>query len=236
MRRLIAAAFGVLIAATPAAAQEKPYDIFFGFGSVFPTTAIKNDFDAGWNGTIGGTFYFKPTLGFQAAYMYDHMNGPDKQILVSATPIAAALTNGVIESNHQMHVGTFNLVARSVSDRLINGYFSGGGGVYHRIVQLTSPTVGYTSVCDPYWYVCYPAAVSVDQIIGDRSSTDFGINIGGGVTFGREAKFYIESHYHYVWGKTINPVTAQPVSGGASIPTNMSTSAGYFPIVFGLRF
>jgi hypothetical protein len=27
------------------------------------------------------------------------------------------------------------------------------------------------------------------------SSDDFGINIGGGITFGRAAKFYVESRY-----------------------------------------
>ena len=189
--------------------------------------------DAGWN---DDRHYFKPTVGFQISYMYDHMTGPDKTVLLSATPIAASLTNGIIESNHHMHVGLFDVVFRSNSSRLINGFFSGGGGVYSRTVELTSPAVGYTSVCDPYWYVCYPAAVSVDQIIGDRSSTDFGINLGGGITFGRGAKFYIESHYHYVWGKTISPTTVNPLPSGTTLPTNLSTSAGYFPIVFGLRF
>ena len=78
-------------------------------------------------------------------------------------------------------------------------------GLYHRLIQLTSPAIGYTTFCDPYWYVCYPAAVSVDNILGDRSSNDFGIDFGGGVTFGHEAKFYVETRYHYVWGPTITP-------------------------------
>ena len=79
----------------------------------------------------------------------------------------------------------------------------GGAGIYHRMIQLTSPAVGYTTFCDPFWYVCYPAAVSVDNILGDRSSNDFGIDFGGGMTFGHEAKFYVETRYHYVWGPTI---------------------------------
>ena len=81
---------------------------------------------------------------------------------------------------------------------MANGYFLGGLGIYHRQLQLTSPAVGYTTFCDPYWLVCYPAAVSVDNILGSRSSTDFGINFGGGVTFGHEAKFYVEMRYTYV--------------------------------------
>ena len=102
-----------------------------------------------------------------------------------------------------------------------------GGGIYHRLIQLTTPSIGYTSVCSPYWFVCYPTLVPVDTIIGDRSSNDFGINFGGGVTFGGNAKFYIESRYHYVWGpKVTNPVTSQQAS----------TNAGYFPLTFGVRW
>ena len=171
--------------------------------------------------------------------MYNHMNGPERQILLSATPVAAALTNGVIESNHQMHVGTFDLIYKAQShETAFGGYVLGGGGIYHRIIQLTSPSVGYGTVCDPYWYVCYPAAVSVDQIIGDRSSNDFGINFGGGITFGHEGKFYVESRYHYVWGKTITPqATTLPASTTTTGCANgCTTNASYFPLTFGFRW
>lgn len=45
----------------------------------------------------------------------------------------------------------------------------------------------------------------------DRSANDFGVNFGGGITLGTEARFYIEARYHYVWGP-------------------------YFPLTFGFRF
>ena len=86
---------------------------------------------------------------------------------------------------------------------MVGGYVLGGPGVYHRIVQLTTPSVGLATVCDPYWYVCFPVAVPVDQIVGDRSSTDFGFDVGGGLTLGRTAKFFVEMRYHYVWGLEI---------------------------------
>ena len=94
--------------------------------------------------------------------------------------------------------------------------------------------MGYTTFCDPYWYVCYPALVSVDQIIGDRSSNDFGINIGGGITFGHAAKFYIESRYTYVWGPEIAPNV--PAQGGSTTTQTRTTNAAYFPLTFGIRF
>jgi len=43
--------------------------------------------------------------------------------------------------------------------------------------------------------------------LGER----FGVNFGGGITLGTEARFYIEARYHYVWGP-------------------------YFPLTFGFRF
>lgn len=243
MRRLLMVFFGLLVVAAPAAAQDvKPVDVNFGFGWAFPVSGLKDSFDTGWNGGIGVTFNFNQHVGFQAEYMYTRQGGPDKQITLSATPVlGAATSSGLIESNHQMHIGTFNLVYRpSTNDSAVGGYVLTGGGIYHRIVQLTTPSVGYTSVCDPYWYVCYPALVSVDQIIGDRSSDDFGINIGGGLTFGKEAKFYIESRWHYVWGKKVTP-TASQLPATTDTPVNTcsdgcSTNASYIPLTFGFRW
>ena len=234
MRKLMTAAFAACLLATPAFAQDKPVEVNFGFGWTFPTMDFKNSFDPGWHGTVGVTFLTTPKSGFLVDYTYNKMDGPERTINLVDNPIAGAIaTTGLLESNHQMHVVTFNYLWRSASDSAINGYVLGGGGYYHRIVQVTTPSVGYTTFCDPYWYVCYPSLVSVDQIIGDRSSNDFGINVGGGITFGREAKFYIESRYHYVWGPEIEPTV--PAQGG-SVPASRTTNAAYFPLTFGIRF
>lgn len=236
MRKLLVAVLGVFIAAGSAMAQDKPVEINFGGGWMFPATeGVRADFNAGWNGVIGVAFNVNPKVGILAEYQYSRMNGPDKTINVSTLPIGGVTSTALIESNHQMHTGLFDVIYRvKQKDSIVGGYVLAGGGVYHRMIQLTTPTVGYTSICDPYWYVCYPALVSVDTIIGDRSSNDFGINIGGGVTFGEEAKFYIEARYHYVWGPTIqpavNPLGTTTCSGGCS------TNASYFPLTFGFRF
>ena len=239
VRNLLAASLVFLTLAAPAAAQDyKPVDINIGFGWAFPTADFKNSFDAGWNGSFGATFNINEKVGIMGEYMYTHMNGPDKSILLSATPVLAGTTSGVLQSNHHMHVGLADLVYKiQRSDRYVNGYVLGGGGLYHRVVQVTTPSVGYTTFCDPFWYVCYPTLVSVDQIVGDRSSNDFGVNFGGGITFGHEAKFYVESSYHYVWGQTINPATATPVTtAGANCSGGCTTNAAYFPLTFGVRW
>lgn len=238
MRKLLATFFVVLAAAAPATAQDyKPVDVNFGFGWTFPTSGFKDSFDAGWNGTFGLTFNINEHVGLQAEYVYGRMSGPERTISLTATPVAAAVTNGILESNQQLHVGSFNLVYRDQSkSHPIGGYFLGGAGIYHRIIQLTSPSVGYTTFCDPYWYVCYPAAVSIDTIIGDRSSNDFGVDVGGGITFGHEAKFYIESRYHYVWGPTITGAATAGTTATTTCSGGCSSNASYFPLTFGVRW
>jgi hypothetical protein len=219
--------------ATPAFAQDKPVEVNFGFGWTFPTMDFKESFDPGWHGTVGVAFFGGSKVGFLVDYTYNKMGGPERFINVVSNPIVGApTTSELIEANHQVHATTFNAIWRSATDSAINGYLLGGGGWYHRVVQITTPAVGYTTFCDPYWYVCYPSLVAVDQVIGDRSSNDFGINIGGGITFGREARFYIESRYHYVWGPEIAP--AVPSQGGET--PSVTTNAAYFPLTFGIRF
>jgi opacity protein-like surface antigen len=129
-----------------------------------------------------------------------------------------------------MHAGVFDLVGRTHNtSSMMNFYGLAGGGIYHRIIQLTSPAVGYTTICDPYWLVCYPAAVSVDNILGSRSSNDFGFNFGGGVEFGHEAKFFVEARYTYVMGPSVTPPAGVTVA-------NTSSNVSYFPLMFGVKF
>jgi opacity protein-like surface antigen len=238
MRKLLVAGFILLIAAAPAMAQdERPVTVNLGGGAAFPVSGLRDSFNTGFNGAIGATFNFTPRLGFQGEYQYDWMPGPDKTIDVSNVPGGVATSTGLLESHHKMHVGDFNLVyTPDTHGGAFGGYVLGGLGVYHRTIAVTTPSVGFATVCDPYWLVCYPAAVEVDRIVGDRSSTDFGIDFGGGVTFGHAAKFYVEMRYHYVWGPK---VPGQIRNGDGTLSPSgetFSTNAQYFPLTFGVRF
>jgi hypothetical protein len=238
MRNLLASVFVVLVTAAPAIAQdERPVSFSLGGGALFPTGGLNDSFNAGWNGGLGVTFNITPTWGVQGEYNYHWMPGPEREINISPTPNGSPTTIGLLESNHHMHAGTFNLVNRinPGRDRKIGGYLLAGGGIFHRTVQITSPSVGYTTYCDPYWYVCYPALVEVDRIVGDRSSNDFGMNFGGGVTFGTDVKFFVETRYTYVWGKDVVP-SAGVLPASTTTPTSLSTSASYMPLNFGVRW
>src|SRR6266850_441353 len=98
MRKLLTAFFVTLVAAAPASAQDyKPVDVNIGFGWTFPESNFKKSFDAGWNGTIGATFNVNQHFSMLAEYIYTRMDGPQKTISLTATPVAAAVTNGLIE-------------------------------------------------------------------------------------------------------------------------------------------
>ena len=112
MRKLVTACFVILAAAAPALAQDKPVDFNIGFGPTFPTGGFGESFDTGWNGTFGVTFNINENFGIQGEYIYTRMNGPEKLINVSATPGGIG-SDQLIESNHQMHIGSFNAVYKS---------------------------------------------------------------------------------------------------------------------------
>ena len=60
----------------------------------------------------------------------------------------------------------------------------------------------------------------VENILGERSSTDFGINVGGGVNFqvGETAAIYVEARYHYIWGPEVtDPRTEHHADGERAV-------------------
>jgi len=65
----------------------------------------------------------------------------------------------------------------------------------------------------------------VDNIVGERSSTDFGMDFGGGVSF---SGIYAEVRYHYIWGPTITTP-----GGGTS---TQKANGQFLQTTFGIRF
>jgi opacity protein-like surface antigen len=230
MKKLVFGAFLVtLVAAAPARAQgEGPVHFNIGGGFTMPVSDVSERFGTGGGFNIGMTLEPTPVFGIQVEYGYNNLAGQETEVPLSATPFAAALTNGVIESHHSMHYIDFNGVVKPSGESLLKPYAIGGFGMYYRSVSLTTPDVGFTTWCDPYWYVCYPTAVEIDRVVGDRSSWDPGINLGGGVSFalGEEAVFYVETRWHYMWGPEF--------TDGEGVV--QKANGQYFPVTFGFRF
>ncbi len=223
----------IAFAATPALAQDKKFDVNIGGGFTATTGEMHNHLGNGGNFVIGATFHVNEHLGIQAEYGYTPVGS--KEVPVPSFPAVPGNTVPV-SAGHHMHQGTFNAITRfGASDAAIRPYAIGGVGVYNRVVQLTSPGTGLVTVCDPWWYVCYPVAVPVTNILGERSTTDFGINVGGGFGFrlGDHAVAYFEARYHYIWGPKASSFVQGALPAGF---VDKNANGQYFPVTFGIRF
>jgi opacity protein-like surface antigen len=230
MKKVLFGAFlAILAAATPARAQgDHPVHVNLGGGFTMPVSDVAERFSTGGSFTIGLIMEPTPVFGVQVEYAYNGLAGEDKVIAVAPTPVAIANGTALIESHHNMQYINFNGILRSSSAHAVSPYAIGGAGMYYRSVSLTTPDIGFATYCDPYWYVCYPTAVEIDRIIGDRSGWDPGINLGAGVTFkiGDEAMFYVETRWHYMWGPSFTDRDGN----------ELKANGQYFPVTFGFRF
>ena len=221
--RLLASILFLMIfaAAVPALAQEKPVTFNIGVGPIMPQGDTGDRFDTGVTFPIGVTFNINENVGIQGEY----------SVLVGWVGRKEPSLNKTVTACYSSPTTPCMLAPPTSSSRLRRRAASAATGslasaCHHRSVELTTPAVGLVTVCDPWRYVCYPAAVPVDQVIGSRSTTDFGINFGGAITF---AAFFVEVRYHYVWGPEIDIPAAL---GGGSVKAN----GHYLPIIFGVRF
>ena len=138
------------------AAAQDPVEFHIGAGVAFPVGDVADSFDTGWNFATGLDLQRQRGRGLPwASTSTSASAGRTGCSTTRITPQAGDRI--LIESNHQMNVGDFNVVLRAGGTSGVRGYLVAGPGVYWRKVQLTTPSVGFITVCDPYWYVCYPA-------------------------------------------------------------------------------
>ena len=233
-RRFSFFVIAVLATALPAAAQDdKPVQFTIGGGYTGVYGAAADRVGSGGNVTLGVLFKASPVFGIQGEYGWNGMK--QKQLSLPVSPgggAAAVPTDFFADAN--MQYGAANLIFSPAMGGKTAPYFLTGLGVYYRPVSISTPGVGFTTICDPYWYVCYPAAVPVERIVGKRSSTDFGMNIGAGVNFPIKdsTSMFVEVRYHYVWGPEIDSANLpQPLTG-----TTTKANGQFLPITVGFRF
>jgi opacity protein-like surface antigen len=231
MRRTIASvAVALFIGAVPLAAQDKPLDVNIGGGYTFASGEVRKHLGDGYNVNFGVTINLTETLGIQAEYGFNGLGQKNIQIPVSGAPGGSGTpTNFYADMN--MQYGDFNLVFKPKTQKT-SPYLVAGAGIYNRPIKVTTPGMGYVpGYCDPWWYVCYPGGwVPVENVVGERSSTDFGVDFGGGLNFGlaEGLKLYVEARYHYIWG----PQVKTSANGADTRKAN----GQFVPIAIGLRF
>jgi opacity protein-like surface antigen len=230
----------IVIAAGPAAAQdEKPVRISLGGGYTGIYGGAADRLGSGGNFTLGVLFRSSKNVDLQGEYGWNGLKQKQLSLPVfgsagGGTPVP---TDFFADAN--MQYGSFNVLLHPDSSGKVVPYGITGLGVYYRPITISTPAVGYATICDPYWYVCYPTLVPVEQVVGSRSSTDFGMNFGAGVDFhvSHSASIFFEIRYHYIWGPAIDQanVPTNPIAG-VDPPKSLNANGKFMPITFGFRF
>jgi opacity protein-like surface antigen len=215
-----------------ASAQPRPVNFSFGGGYTQPNAEVSDRLGGGYNFNIGLQGNVTPVIGIEGLYSFNGFGDKQLSIPIAGNPGGATVPTDLF-GDMNMQYGTASLVVQK-PEGTVRPYGLAGVGVYNRKISLTTPGVGWVpGYCDPWWYVCYPGGwVETTNVIGDRSSTDFGMSFGGGVNFG---VVYAELRYHYVWGPEVEPV--QPSNPIAGVTTDTRKANGQFlQTSFGVRF
>ena len=219
-----------------AQAQDQRVHVSFGAGFTAPNSEVRDHLGNGYNFNFGLEVAVNPVVSIEGLYSFNGLGEKNIQIPVSVQPVSGGVPTDFF-ANMNMQYGTGSVIVQKPEGN-VRPYGLVGMGVYYRPIEVTTPGVGYVpGYCDPWWYVCYPGGfVPVENIVGSRSSTDFGMAFGGGVKFG---PVYGELRYHYIWGPTIEgQTTVNPLATAASTADLAGKKANgqFLQTTFGLRF
>lgn len=223
---------GCVALSTGAQAQDRPVNVSLGGGFTIPNSDVRDHLGDGYNFNFGVQVNVSPIIGIEGLYSFNGLGDKRISIPVSSTPDGSTVPTDFF-ADMNMQYGTGSVIFRAPQGT-IKPYGLIGMGVYYRPVKVTTPGVGFVpGYCDPWWYVCYPGGfVPVENIIGKRSSTDFGMDFGGGVNF---RAIYAEIRYHYIWGPDIQP-QVNPLTGETASGTGGKANGQFLATTFGIRF
>lgn len=191
------------LAALPLAAQPR----FTGFVGGGPTVALNplgSRIDTGWNISAGAGVTGR-VAGLNLDFLYsDHALNQNVLNQVGAPDGSVRYWAFTLDP-------VIHLNARE--DAPVDFYITGGGGIYHRTVEFTQPTVLTFTAFDP-WFGFYPAATTGNQVIGSYGVYKGGVDGGAGFSFrlgASHVKLFGEARFHHMFTNRIDnnliPVT-----------------------------
>ncbi|MFP2909573.1 outer membrane beta-barrel protein [Pyxidicoccus sp. 3LFB2] len=197
---------------------ERHFMFNVGGGLSLPLSDAGDRFETGRGFQLGAGFQLMRKFGITAEYLNTY-HGVQDDVLDAAG----------VEGSHRMQSGTLNAVVNVLPRSRLGLYLIGGPGLYYRKVEV-SQFAGVAAVpyCDPWLLYCTTDVVPVSEVLGSRSTTDWGLNAGAGLTFSLfgDLRLYAEARYHYIFGPEF---TAQDGS-------SRNANGQYVPIMFGLRY
>jgi Outer membrane protein beta-barrel domain len=187
MNRTVLFSLAGLLAAGALEAQEVPrYTGNIGVGFTEPVNSAGSFLDTGWNIQAGGGINFLTNLGAMVEFNYNSFG------------INSATLEGLGAPGGNVNIWSFTLdpIVHLNHTGPVDVYFTGGGGIYHRLDQLTQPAYGFAPIITPFGFFNVPTVG--DIVLSSYSVNKPGVNVGAGITFGSiwRARFYAEARYH----------------------------------------
>lgn len=194
-----------------AATPDRPLSFMVGGGASLPLSDSADHFDAGWNFTTGLIWNASERFRLRLDYLYaDH-------------DVKGRLHDATLDANHSLQYGAVSLVLGTPAGGGASFHVLGGPGLYFRTVEITRLDTFVTSFCDPWLFVCFTGPVTVDQVIGSRDATDWGLQGGIGLSFkaSEGVRLFLEARYHYIFGDEFD---------------GRAANGQYIPITLGVEF
>lgn len=202
----------VTIGAAPALAQKKAVTFQGGGILMSPLSGTADHFKLGYGVDLGLTWNLSKQAGVRVEYVFSGIEPRNTPASSIGPPLS-------IRARLQFGTAAFVFQAPPGRARL---YVLAGVGVYHRTVDVSTSGTGLIEVCNPWWFVCVPGAVSADRVVGSRSTTNIGVNVGFGVVVGPA---FVEGRFHHSSGPTFETPDGPRKASGR-----------FFPITVGVRF
>lgn len=206
----IASSLGLLMAAAMSAQEFSHFAFSAGAGFTQGIRETGTRTDLGWNARVGAGVNFTPNVGLMVNAAYDNMG-------INPSTLASFGAPG-----GRLAVTSFTLdpIVHLTPHARADFYITGGGGLFHRYQEFTTPTVSTVVAFDPF-FGFYPTAVSGNQILANYSVNKPGIDIGAGISFGRRwnGKFFAEARYMRIF-----------------MGNRFANDTEYLPVTFGFRW
>ena len=209
----VAALAALLVAcASSARAQEKPLTFHVAGTVTAPLSGTADFFNPGFGAAAGVLWNLGEQHGVRLDFVWSTLSP-------NAVPVADVGQALDISARVQYATATFMFQAPPGRARL---YILGGAGVYRRSVSISGGGNGMVTVCNPWWFVCERDPVPVGSIVGHRSTTNVGVNLGLGLAVGR---VFAEVRFHYATGPSYTTPQGETRATGK-----------FFPLMVGVRF
>ena len=194
MKRIFLSAVICILFTLPLHAQEflTHVTVAAGAGFSFPAGTVADHTKTGFNFVASGGprfNHFSLPLDFSLHYL------DVKNSLI------------IPESNTDLSLGsimrlwslTVNPSYEFIKQERFSSYATVGYGLYNRKLLISASGPVPAVACDQFWNVCVTSPLSNASVTGNLSPYTGGYNVGGGVNFGANTKFFVEVRYHHMF-------------------------------------